>query len=1277
VGSILLLKLKRVEIHGFKSFYDRTEMKFSGTGIAAVVGPNGCGKSNLSDAISWVLGEQSAKSLRGARMEDVIFAGTRDRKALGMASVTMTLVPDERIFRAHHIGVEPASPDQGSGLARPEAASAEWPVSTTNGHGHSADAHASASKAPKSDAAKAAERTGEITITRRLYRSGESEYLIGGKPARLRDIQDLFLGTGLGPESYAIIEQGRIGQILSNRPQDRRAVIEEAAGITKFKTRKRLAESRLESAKQNLARVFDILEEVTRQANSLKRQASKTRRYAELKTEEVLYLRQVLAAKYKLLERQTAQTAIELNLSSSELKALHESVAQKEQEQSSALEASFAVERQLTEARQKLADLQLEAERTRGRLEYQIRQIQQTGERLAKSEVESRQLEVQEQEGTAERDKQNVELAVLDQQRQTASELLEAKAAERQRAQASLSEQERALEASRQQVLRLLNEASGLKNRITQAEAQLASSDRESKRARDVAEQAEADLARIATLRGELAGHLTARQSELASVSDQRKRVELDLQSQRTAVQETRHVVDRQRSEYSRIKARRDSLSEVLSHRSYTTETVKRLFSALEQRQAEGLRPLGVLADFVEVEPQHEKATEEFLHEELEFVVVRDWQDAERGIDLLRSDLDGRATFLVEALQHPAAERVQKPGPSGEGIVAGLGEALRFTNGLSNAPLDLLPRVANCFLVVDRPAAQRLALEYPDCFFLAPDGVSYHGNAVSGGKKTGAGPLALKRELREVSELERKKQEELQAIQARLSELESAVASLGEQLDALRSEQQSREKEVLALDHDSRKLAEEFSRSNNQLESARAEIERTSRDRVAVEARAERDRDQHRAIEAARSEQESWLTASRESIESSHAAVALLSEEHSTLRANLASFDERHRAMIANRSRIESRLTEIAQQLANLARESERMLAERAQLEASNQGLSAHSEQLAAAIVDLEVQVAGLAEAEAAHRASVSGAEEVLKSLRANAQGLQEARSELQIALARLESDLKHLEETASHELGTTLAELSAAVDSPAGDAFLAEVDAKYQEVRRKIEALGPVNPQALEEYEEAQQRHDFLSTQRQDLIDSIRDTEKAIEEIDTESRKRFAEAFHAINANFKQLFSGLFGGGAGEMRLTDEQNVTESGIDIVASPPGKKLQNILLLSGGEKSLTAMALLMSIFQYTPSPFCVLDEVDAALDEPNIQRLTKLLCQMSDQTQFIVITHAKRTMEAAQSLYGVTMQEPGISKLVSVKFRAAAVDPSRPGARASGERRELVYETIGA
>ncbi|MBI1790086.1 MAG: AAA family ATPase, partial [Acidobacteria bacterium] len=341
-----MLKLKRVELQGFKSFCERTELKFNGGGIAAIVGPNGCGKSNLSDAISWVLGEQSAKTLRGARMEDVIFAGTRDRKPLGLATVTLTLV-DPSVQQAH----------------------SDLPKS--NGHAEPDPRHPA-----------------EVTITRRLFRSGESEYLIDGRMARLRDIQDLFLGTGLGPESYAIIEQGRIGQLLSSKPQDRRAVIEEAAGVTKYKTKRRLAEAKLEGAKQNLARVFDILEEVTRQLNSLKRQASKARRYEELKGELDAKLRVLLAARCVHLERQAAAATQDLHQASEELKDLSAQVAGREQEHARLQTTAYETEARLTEARRQLAELNVEVERTRGRLEYQARQSGAIEQRIQQGETE-------------------------------------------------------------------------------------------------------------------------------------------------------------------------------------------------------------------------------------------------------------------------------------------------------------------------------------------------------------------------------------------------------------------------------------------------------------------------------------------------------------------------------------------------------------------------------------------------------------------------------------------------------------------------------------------------------------------------------------------------------------------------------------------------------------------------------------------------------------------------------------------------------------------------
>ena len=872
-----MLKLKRVEIHGFKSFYDRTEMKFNGSGIAAVVGPNGCGKSNLSDAISWVLGEQSAKTLRGSRMEDVIFAGTRDRKPLGMASVTMTLVPDERALAAihhgeHHAVAQPASAHL-NGSAEP----------------HATPEHASR----KSEAAKTAERSGEITITRRLYRSGESEYLINHRTARLRDIQDLFLGTGLGPESYAIIEQGRIGQILSNKPQDRRNVIEEAAGITKFKTRKRLAEAKLENAKQNLSRVFDILEEVTRQVNSLKRQAAKTRRYAELKTEATGYLRQLLAGRFRMLERETAKIAIELNLASAELEELQASIATREGAQGQLLEASYANEEALTRSRGELADLHLEAERARAQLEYQLKQIQQIDERLELGVQEARALDGEQQARSLELRQQTATLDRLAGDCTAAYKRLEAKSVERQKAQERLSEQERCLESAREKVIALLGESSQLKNRLTQMDAELASIDRDAARATAEADQSVSDLSSLEEARSQLSERLSASQNELNSLTDQRNALQQELQENRAGLSERRQALERLRSEYSRIKARKDSLEEVILHRSYTTETVKRLFTAVERGKAQDLRPAGVLADFLEVEPQLEKAAEEFLHDELEYVVVREWTDADRGIELMRAELDGRVTFLVEHSDASTTSAGDLPRPATQaGTLTRLTDALRFTNGVAQIPLDLLPRISYCYIAADREIARQMAVRFPHCWFLSLDGVSYHGQSVSGGKKTGAGPLALKRELREVSQLEKQKSNELEAAQQGLAEVERAIAELAEKLEHVRSAEQVQEKHVLGLDHESRKLAEQFQAAQARLARARLEGDKLAQDRVQLKQNGRRDSEALAICEQRRVEEEHALEAGREQMRQLQSEVARTAEEHASVRAELASMEE-------------------------------------------------------------------------------------------------------------------------------------------------------------------------------------------------------------------------------------------------------------------------------------------------------------------------------------------------------------------------------------------------
>jgi chromosome segregation protein len=630
--------------------------------------------------------------------------------------------------------------------------------------------------------------------------------------------------------------------------------------------------------------------------------------------------------------------------------------------------------------------------------------------------------------------------------------------------------------------------------------------------------------------------------------------------------------------------------------------------------------------------------------------VVENWEQAEAGMQLLRSDLEGRATFVVE--NGDARETVQT-----EIALSPLSEHLRFTNGLTGKSRTLIPRLANCYVAGNADQARSLAAENPQLFFLLNDGRCYHGQTLSGGRKKASGPLALKRELRQATTDLQDRERKFAAESSNLDAVQHRIAHLEAEMDRLRTLQQTREKDALALQHESRKLTEDSNRAASRISVARLEMERLQREKQ----RAAEQRDTNQAAlaqkETERAQRESALETVRAEMETVEADAVRIREEHSTLRASLAGIEERSRSEHAALTRIEKMLSETTQRRDQLTSDTQRLGEHRSRLLAENIELDKRSTELGESILQLEDAVNRLAAEETQHRASLLAADEALRIGRARIEAAHERRNSIEIVLVRKQSEVQFLDETSRKELGISLEELVAQT----ADAIeitpeeLAQAEHLYEEVKGKIENLGPINPQALEEHQEAQLRQDFLTAQRTDLIDSIRDTERAISEIENVSRARFLEAFEAINSNFKVSFTTLFGGGHGEMRLTDEANASESGIDIIASPPGKKLQNVLLLSGGEKSLAAMALLMAIFRYQPSPFCVLDEVDAPLDEANIGRLTRLLKEMASETQFIVITHSKKTMESAEAMYGVTMQEAGVSKLVSVRFQGPVAE----------------------
>jgi chromosome segregation protein len=1071
----------------------------------------------------------------------------------------------------------------------------------------------------------------------------------------------MFMGTGLGPESYALIEQGRIGQILSSKPHDRRAIIEEAAGITKFKTKKRLAELRLEEAKQNLARLNDIFEEVTRQMNSLKRQASKAERYVRLRDEMKSELRVVLASKLAQLAREAAALEAELEALAMEMSIRTQATERMEAAQNEARTRGYAIEGELRQNSERVNAITIEIDRS-------VAQQRHNEERC-------RELALRAEVGEADLARAQAQLSALDSELEVNRGVLataaaheadgRAEAAARQQeaaeASAALAAVEQRQEQRRIEIMEVAATAAEVRNLITQAEEHRAALDREAARLEQEIAAAAAAMEASGGRRGQLTLEFESVSQRVAWLGLQIESTRKEIETTRAEETESKRRMDTLRAEFATALGRKASLEAVIAEHGYSTESVKRLFQSGAAQN--GFAPAGVLADFLEVEGQYEHVVEDFLRDELNYVVVKSWDAADEGLRLLRGDVEGRATFLVHPEDSQAKfsftgdESARTPRPD---RVVPLKNCIRVLNGFGKSLEVILSKLGNGYITPDPFLARELALENPDAFFLSQTGECFHNVTVTGGRQRAEGPLSLKRELRDVARQLEVMEKTLAAEEHRTAKLTRRLEELDRLLGELEQQRLDAEKQALTSAHVLDQLSSELERNRERRETFSREWEQVkaaSAEKLLFLRTKQAEAGMH---ELHRAELESQRTSAQEELAALKTARDAAAQTAAEVGARLAALEARRTAAAAALERIETLAADARIRIDGLRSRLQAAAEEKAQREQENLQIS---ERLLALQAEREAAQARSAELQAESDAVRTRLVEIEQQLRETRLALDQARDrrgELSAAAAKLKSDTDYMEQTAINELGITAVQMR---DDPAilrveGEQLAAE-EAMYREMRTRLENMGPVNMMALEEYQETAQRHAFLETQRKDLLDSIENTQNTIREIDVYSRQKFQEAFVRINENFQATFHKLFGGGNAFMRLTDEENTAESGIDVVASPPGKKLQNVLLLSGGEKALTALALLVGIFQYQPSPFCILDEVDAPLDESNIGRFVELVKEMSTTTQFVLITHSKKTMTAAPVMYGVTMQEAGVSKLVSVKFG----EPERQAATA--------------
>jgi chromosome segregation protein len=1222
--------LKNLTVFGFKSFADKTALNFQ-PGVTAIVGPNGCGKSNVSDAIRWVLGEQSAKALRGGEMADVIFNGTDGRKPMGMGEVSLTLggVGGENLRAA---GVEVAYD--------------------------------------------------EVTLTRRIFRDGNSEYFLNKTPCRLKDIQQLFMGTGVGRTSYSILAQGHITQILSSKPEDRRMIFEEAAGITKFKSQKRESLRKLEYTEQNLLRVADLIREVKRQITSLQRQAGKAKRYKQIQTELQHLETQLARHQLDVLQSEISGKNSAVEKLRNEIEQGSNDVLRFESEIATLRERLSGLEHEVAAQQQRALELKGEIDRHESRIQFNEERLNELASQNSKALADITQ--AGERCRAAGEELANVRRhlsgseAAFAQYRLT----LETKQAALRKVEDDLQKCQESLREAQAAAFGAAQDLTRIRNEITALDLQKQGNSIRLEKLS--AEKMQLEQERV---------RLEARLQEFTASVEVEK---LDAQTKRGSVEQRQNRLRELLTELQNSSAEQDQFLQQQAEKRSRLTVLEQLEGSREGFDAGAVAALrqsrsviGSLADRIRVPEQFVVAVENALGHHLQLVLTEQPESAQEILAELSANKTGRASVAALSIGIPDDKQLVfggeiLPDENKTAAQSGLkkGQIVRALDVVQIDPsVDKLLRalLGRTFIASDlATATAQIQNGHAGCDFvtLTGDLLSRHG-IYTGGYLNGHGnpkaPASILGRKNQITEL----QNELTEIQNRvagasrkrgalLSEQTELQASLQQAQTELRDREvaiATREGEFNALQNSNRLLHQKIDTVVFEVQSLAAQEQEGLQKRNALTTQLHK----LEARERAGQEAVAALTAGLEDLRRQRdAANTALTESKVSLAAEeqlLTSFRQQQQSL-------EQRIRELTQVVEQRKSECSSFVSRKEQAESEIQESRGRIECLAHDREQASGQTAELISRKNSQEMEISSRDETLRLQRGRLTELQNQRGTIDVELAQKNMSVQNLRERIQQKYHVNLEAVRSecititfAGEGPAkvqtltpGEMAASGAATNWNDVAQQIEALqkrldeiGPVNLVAIEEHEETEQRHQFLTTQHDDLVSARTQLLEVINRINTQTRQMFLETFGKIRDNFRAMFVEVFGGGRADLILSDENDVLESGIEIVARPPGKQLQSISLLSGGEQTMTAVSLLFSIYQVKPSPFCVLDELDAPLDEANINRFVRVLQRFLAHSQFIIITHNKRTIGMADVLYGVTMEEHGVSRIVSVKF----------------------------